>query len=551
MEFGRRWRKYPQPPSTTAASAGLTNLISRSVKLRLRPGALHEQQQRQRVAIRTEVTPLPPRRRRQLRTQSRVSLTSRRLAPRTVHLADQIRQIGRHHAEHGRQERGRQVGETIRVLESGAEEHGIDADTTESGVYARARSGRGGWGERIQSQSVPARLARAAVAVAQLAIRGKGVPLTSSNLSALEASDRYPTAEDLAAPRRPRPRGGSDASASSSRISVAAFREVHARRSAAGSPAFDGPGGGSTANLGAGMGGGSSRDLPRENLNRSRENLGMTVGNRSRENLGGGGMYNLANASRSQGNQAQQGRDRPQRETPPQQQQRQQSGPQQQQQQQQRTPPQQYPQQGQQTPQKAPPPPAKTTPGKHYQQRAQTQSNVSQTQRREQTQRANTQPQPPPQQNTPNKKTGQGHTREAQQWQSDTSASEDENEDGSAPSSAEPTDSNSKKPPPLGRAAKSDAGHGHREAPRAASSLGVYGMGAPPSASVSTGNVATTNVARPAVATSKRLSQPVLPALQIPSSAPIRPQAPPQQRRPPPPAAHPPSRRPIRRGGFG
>ncbi|KAF8191824.1 hypothetical protein K438DRAFT_871133 [Mycena galopus ATCC 62051] len=35
----------------------------------------------------------------------------------------------------------------------------------------------------------------------------------------------------------------------------------------------------------------------------------------------------------------------------------------------------------------------------------------------------------------------------------------------------------------------------------------------------------------------KHLSQPVLPALQIPSSAPIRPQAPPQQRRPPQPAA--------------
>ncbi|KAF8127783.1 hypothetical protein K438DRAFT_2000583 [Mycena galopus ATCC 62051] len=141
-------------------------------------------------------------------------------------------------------------------------------------------------------------------------------------------------------------------------------------------------------------------------------------------------------------------------------------------------------------PQKAPPPPAKTTPGKHYQQRAQTQSNVLQMQRREQTQRTNTQPKPPLQQNTPNKKTGQGH---------------DENEN--APSSAEPTNSNSK-PPPLGRTVKSDAGHGTGR---------HYGL-------------------RRAWA-SKRLSQPVLPTLEIPSSAPIRPQAQPQQRRPPPPAA--------------
>ncbi|KAF8146123.1 hypothetical protein K438DRAFT_1991085 [Mycena galopus ATCC 62051] len=49
------------------------------------------------------------------------------------------------------------------------------------------------------------------------------------------------------------------------------------------------------------------------------------------------------------------------------------------------------------------------------------------------------------------KKMGQGHAWEAQQWESDTSASEDEKEKENAPSSAELTNSNSK-PPPLGRA---------------------------------------------------------------------------------------------------
>ncbi|KAJ7714780.1 hypothetical protein B0H14DRAFT_3522903 [Mycena olivaceomarginata] len=55
---------------------------------------------------------------------------------------------------------------------------------------------------------------------------GSTAKLTASNLSSLELE------MDLGgAPRRPRPRGGSDASASSgSRIGVAAFREVHAQR---------------------------------------------------------------------------------------------------------------------------------------------------------------------------------------------------------------------------------------------------------------------------------------------------------------------------------
>ncbi|KAJ6473758.1 hypothetical protein C8R45DRAFT_1103442 [Mycena sanguinolenta] len=62
--------------------------------------------------------------------------------------------------------------------------------------------------------------------------RADGNKLTTVNLSALNASSwPYPAEEDLASPRRPRPRGTSDASASSSRISVAAFREVQAQRS--------------------------------------------------------------------------------------------------------------------------------------------------------------------------------------------------------------------------------------------------------------------------------------------------------------------------------
>ncbi|KAF8172404.1 hypothetical protein K438DRAFT_1981569 [Mycena galopus ATCC 62051] len=252
---------------------------------------------------------------------------------------------------------------------------------------------------------------------------GRGAPLTSSNLSALDAADRHPTAEFFSAPRRPRPRGGSDASASSGKISVAAFREVQARWGAARIPAFGGPG----------------------------------AGDRSRENLRAGGR---------------QGRGRPQRKTPPHQQRRQ-SDPQTQQQ---RTPPQQYPQPGQQTPpQKASPPPAKTTPGKRYQQRAQMQSNLPQSQYAATASAATGYATHTRQENEPWPRAG------GQQWESDTSASEDENEDG-------PTRGTG-----TGTGAGRDTG---------CIEFGRVRIGAPPSASANTGNVATR---KPAAATSIRL----------------------------------------------
>ncbi|KAJ7791837.1 hypothetical protein B0H14DRAFT_3890419 [Mycena olivaceomarginata] len=110
------------------------------------------------------------------------------------------------------------------------------------------REGRGRGGERVQSAEFPTRFAccdqrltptptRASLGLPSYTnlnssqtnlMGGSTAKLTASNLSSLEM--------DLGgAPRRPLPGGGSDASASSgSRISVAAFREVHAQRQGAG-----------------------------------------------------------------------------------------------------------------------------------------------------------------------------------------------------------------------------------------------------------------------------------------------------------------------------
>ncbi|KAJ7154335.1 hypothetical protein C8R43DRAFT_440321 [Mycena crocata] len=78
--------------------------------------------------------------------------------------------------------------------------------------------------------------------------KGKNAPLTATNLSSL--GREYDSGGEMQRPP-PRPRGTSDAS---SRISVAAFREVHARRSLAGSPApGDGPGPARAPSPGPGM----------------------------------------------------------------------------------------------------------------------------------------------------------------------------------------------------------------------------------------------------------------------------------------------------------
>ncbi|KAJ7360653.1 hypothetical protein DFH08DRAFT_800097 [Mycena albidolilacea] len=95
-------------------------------------------------------------------------------------------------------------------------------------------------------------------------VGGSTAKLTASNLSSLEM--------DLGgAPRRPRPRGGSDASASSGgRISVAAFREVHAQRQGQGRVPSPGPGPG----MYVGSGAGSQQNLHAQQQQRSQPRQG-------------------------------------------------------------------------------------------------------------------------------------------------------------------------------------------------------------------------------------------------------------------------------------
>ncbi|KAJ6530674.1 hypothetical protein B0H19DRAFT_1273665 [Mycena capillaripes] len=251
--------------------------------------------------------------------------------------------------------------------------------------------------------------------------------LTASNLSALEA-----TADDdmHVPPRRPRPHRGSDASATSSRISVAAFREAREAVRRAPSP---GPG-----MYSSGAGGGQG---------------------------GGGGMYNLGAASASRVQQHQQ----------------------------------------QQQPQQAPP------------------------------------PAPPPQQ----KKKESGHHREQGeqgqgQWDDSEEESESEEEEESEASPSADAQHKKKARSEVGhghggrqgrgsgRPQRSEAGHGvspTQTQPRSQSSLGMYNVGGVGSKSV--GNVSTAGGA-------KRLSQPNLPALQIPGAPSFqRPQQQQQQQRPP------------------
>ncbi|KAF7347101.1 hypothetical protein MVEN_01464200 [Mycena venus] len=298
-----------------------------------------------------------------------------------------------------------------------------------------------------------------------------GAKLTASALSALNSAS--PSADDLSAPRRPRPRGGSDASASSSRISVAAFREVVAQKEKGRSPS---PGPGMERTYG---GGGAATG--------SMYSLGG-AGNRSQPGNGSGYFS-------QQGGREQQ---YPQR--------------QEQQHQQQHQRQQQQQPQPQQTPTRPPAPPAKTTPGKHYQPRSNASNSHPNLHNTSASANAN-----------PAKKSG--HARTHGRWDS---------EESESPSGQEESEEEESDEVPVRRTAKSEVGHGQQvrrqerqemPPPRSASSLGMYGgagMGE------SKGNV-----------TSKRLSQPQLPALQIPGGA-IRPQAAPQQsqQRPqPPPAA--------------